>query len=62
MKPRKIIKEERTARLTILVDPNKKKVFENLCNHLDVTPSQVLRQMIRDFLNKHNVIWKTKNE
>ena len=49
--------ESRTARLTILVDPNKKKAFEDLCTRLDTTPSQALRQMIREFLIKHNVTW-----
>ena len=49
--------ENRTARLTILMDPNKKKAFEALCERLDTTPSQTLRQLIRGFLSKHNVKW-----
>ncbi|HEU5047712.1 MAG TPA: ribbon-helix-helix protein, CopG family [Rickettsiales bacterium] len=57
MKQKAIIKENRTARLTILIDPDKKKAFEDLCARLDKTPSQALRQMIRDFLNEHNVSW-----
>jgi len=57
MKEIEIMQESRTARLTILVDPNKKKAFEDLCTRLDTTPSQALRQMIRDFLTKHNVTW-----
>lgn len=57
MKQKAIIKENRTARLTILIDPDKKKAFEELCTRLDKTPSQALRQMIRDFLNEHNVNW-----
>ena len=52
-----IMQENRTARLTILVDPNKKKAFEDLCARLDTTPSQALRQMMREFLSKHNVVW-----
>lgn len=56
------MQEERTARLTILVDPDKKKAFEALCDRLDTTPSQALRQMIRDFLTQHNVLWKTGDE
>lgn len=42
--------EERTARLTILVDPRKKEVFERLCAEDDSTPSQVLRRLMRDFI------------
>jgi hypothetical protein len=33
--------ELKTARLTVLVDPAKKKAFEALCARQDVTPSQV---------------------
>jgi len=39
--------ENRTARLTILVDPDKKAVFESLCAREDLTPSQVVRRLIR---------------
>jgi hypothetical protein len=42
--------EQRTARLTILVDPQKKAVFERLCAEEDLTPSQVLRRMIRTYI------------
>jgi len=44
--------EQRTARLTILVDPNKKAVFEQLCAQEDVTPSQVIRRLIREYIEK----------
>jgi hypothetical protein len=44
--------EERTARLTILVDPRKKAVFEELCAAEDQTPSQVVRRLIRDYIEK----------
>lgn len=57
MKSEKIMQEDRTARLTILIDPSKKKAFEDLCTRLDTTPSQALRRMIRDFLTKNNVTW-----
>jgi hypothetical protein len=50
--------ERKTARLTILVDPNKKRAFENLCASQDLTPSQVIRQFLRDYLAKHNVRWQ----
>jgi hypothetical protein len=39
--------EERTARLTILINSGKKAVFERLCADEDLTPSQVMRRMIR---------------
>jgi Ribbon-helix-helix protein len=42
--------EERTARLTILIDPHKKAVFERLCAQEDLTPSQVVRRMIRAYI------------
>jgi len=42
--------EERTARLTILIDPRKKAVFERLCAEEDATPSQVVRRLLRAFI------------
>lgn len=44
--------EERTARLTILIDPRKKAVFERLCAQEDLTSSQVLRRMIRSYIEE----------
>jgi hypothetical protein len=44
--------EERTARLTILVDPRKKAVFERLCAQEDLTPSQVIRRLIRGYIEE----------
>ncbi len=52
--------ETKTARLTLLIDPNKKKAFEKLCAQQDLTPSQVVRQMIRDYLTHHGVSWQPK--
>lgn len=49
--------ELKTARLTVLIDPAKKKAFEQLCAQQDSTPSQVVRQMIRDYLKQHGVNW-----
>jgi hypothetical protein len=49
--------ERKTARMTVLIDPAKKKAFEQLCGQLDVTPSQVVRQLIRDYLRQHGVNW-----
>lgn len=45
--------ELKTARLTVLVDPAKKKALEALCAKQDVTPSQVVRRLIRDYLAHH---------
>jgi hypothetical protein len=45
-------REQRTARLTVLIDPDKKAVFEHLCAHEDVTPSQAIRRLIRDFIEQ----------
>ncbi|MEO8297732.1 MAG: ribbon-helix-helix protein, CopG family [Burkholderiales bacterium] len=47
--------ELKTARLTLLVDPNKKAAFERLCARQDRTASQVVRQLIRDYLAAHDV-------
>jgi hypothetical protein len=47
--------EIKSARLTVLIDPKKKQAFEQLCASQDLTPSQVVRQLIRDYLNKHDV-------
>ena len=44
--------EKRTARLTLLVDPNKKAAFEELCAQEDVTPSQKIRQFMRDYIEE----------
>ncbi|GAA5785263.1 MULTISPECIES: ribbon-helix-helix protein, CopG family [Chitiniphilus] len=47
--------EAKTARLTVLIDPAKKKAFEDLCAAQDLNTSQVVRQLIRDYLAKHGV-------
>jgi hypothetical protein len=47
--------ELKTARLTLLIDPAKKEAFERLCSAQDLTPSQVVRQLIRDYLTLHGV-------
>jgi hypothetical protein len=47
--------ELKTARLTVLIDPAKKKAFETLCARQDVTPSQVVRRLIREYLSRHGV-------
>jgi len=47
-----MVAENRTARLTILIDPRKKAVFERLCTEADVTPSQMVRKLIRDYIEQ----------
>lgn len=52
--------EKKTARLTLLIDPQKKRAFEQLCALQDLTPSQVVRQLIREYLHKHGVEYETQ--
>ena len=53
--------EKRTARLTFLVDPNKKAAFEKLCAMEDVTPSQKIRKFMRDYIEeKLGTDWREK--
>ena len=42
--------ENRTARLTILIDPRKKQIFEEICAAHDLTPSQVVRKLVRQYI------------
>jgi hypothetical protein len=49
--------ELKTARLTLLIDPAKKAAFEQLCASQDVTPSQVVRRLIREYLAQHGVTY-----
>jgi Ribbon-helix-helix protein len=44
--------EDRTARLTIMIDPRKKALFERLCTEEDATPSQVVRRLIRRYIEE----------
>lgn len=42
--------ENRTARLTLLIDPDKKRIFEEICAANDLTPSQVVRKLVRQYI------------
>lgn len=53
--------ENKTARLTVLIDPVKKQAFEELCAAQDITPSQAVRQMIRDYMDKYGVSYSTRS-
>ena len=45
--------ENKTARFTVLLDPRKKRLFEEICAAQDLTPSQVVRQLIREYVISH---------
>jgi len=47
--------EDKPARLTVLIDAEKKNAFEALCASQEITVSQVLRQLIKDYLALHGV-------
>lgn len=47
-----LVTEERTARLTVLIDPRKKELFERLCAEEDATPSQVVRRLLRRYIEE----------
>ncbi len=42
--------ENRTARFTLLIDPEKKRLLEEICAAQDLTPSQVVRKLIRQYI------------
>jgi hypothetical protein len=44
--------EARSSRLTILIDPRKKALFEQLCAQEDLTSSQVVRRLIRGYIEQ----------
>lgn len=45
--------ENRTARMTILIDPRKKQIFEEICAQQDLTVSQVVRKLMRQYIIEH---------
>jgi hypothetical protein len=45
--------ESKTARFTVLLDPRKKRMFEEICAAHDQTPSQVVRQLMREYIIAH---------
>lgn len=47
--------EDKTTRFTILIDADKKKAFDELCATQDVTSSQMIRRLIREYLDEHGV-------
>lgn len=47
--------EDKSARFTILMDADRKKAFDELCASQDVTSSQMIRRLIREYLEQHGV-------
>ena len=45
--------ENKTSRFTVLIDPRKKRMFYEICAAHDLTPSQVVRQLIREYIIEH---------
>ena len=45
--------ENRTARMTLLIDPLKKQIFEDICAQQDLTSSQVIRKLMRQYILEH---------
>ncbi|MDB5945729.1 MAG: hypothetical protein JWQ33_755 [Ramlibacter sp.] len=54
--------EERQARLTILIDPQNKEAFEAICSSQEETSSEVVRQLILDYLARHGVSYRPETE
>jgi predicted transcriptional regulator len=48
--------ENNRARLTILIDPDKKRRFEQICAAQDLTSSQVVRRLIREYIDQHSTL------
>lgn len=45
--------ENRSARMTLLIDPRKKQLFEETCAQQDLTSSQVVRKLIHQYIIEH---------
>ena len=52
--------ELKTARLTVLIDPRTKLAFESACREADMTPSQVVRRLIREYMEAHAPVVKAR--
>ena len=50
-----MLMEDHSARLILLIDTTKKQVFDEICAICDLTPSQVVHQMIRDYVQQYRV-------
>ena len=45
--------ESKNARFAVLIDPRKKRMFLEICAAHDLTPSQVVRQLMREYIIEH---------
>ena len=45
---------DKAARFTILIDADRKKAFDALCAARDVTTSEMIRQLIEAYLERHD--------
>lgn len=50
-----------TARLTLLIDPDKKHFFDQICAAQDMTSSQVIRRLIREYIDQHSALVDKKD-
>ncbi len=50
--------ETNSVRLTLLIDPEKKRLFEQICAAQDLTSSQVVRRLIREYIDQHSDLIK----
>lgn len=54
--------EEKQARLTVLIDPENKDAFDAMCASRALTSSEVVRQLILDYLERHGVTYAPDTE
>ena len=47
--------DDKKARLTVLIDPRNKEDFDALCSSNNVSSSEVVRQLIVGYLQRHGV-------
>ena len=54
--------EEKLARLTVLIDPGNKQAFDAMCASRELTSSEVVRQLILEYLARHGVNYQPDSE
>lgn len=47
--------QDKQSRLVVLIDPTSKAAFEAACTARELSASEVLRQLIEDYLARHAV-------
>ena len=48
--------DDKKARLTVLIDPRNKEAFDAICSSNNSSSSEVLRQLIVGYLERHGVV------